>query len=130
MRSTISAVKLVVNSTVYCIYKRKHCATVFTGLLKPFDAVAHILCLFTHYVILDLIQFVVDGSRITCLKDFSASKLDTAALILKPLDSVYHSALRFITGDAYDTPHCILYNIAGWSSLAQRLDKHLINTHT
>ena len=43
---------------------------------------------------------------------------------LKILDSVYHSALRFITGEKYDTHHCILYNKVGWSSLADRRKKH------
>ena len=28
---------------------------------------------------------------------------------LKPLDAVYHSALKFITGDVYSAHHCILY---------------------
>ena len=43
---------------------------------------------------------------------------------LKALDSVYHSALRFITGDSYMTHHCILYNKVGWPSLATRRDQH------
>ena len=47
-----------------------------------------------------------------------------AATTLKPLDSVYHSTIRFITGDPYNTHHCSLYNKAGWTSLAQRGEKH------
>ena len=47
-----------------------------------------------------------------------------SASSLKPLDSVYHSALRFITGDRYDTHHCILYSKVGWPSLAARRDYH------
>ena len=43
---------------------------------------------------------------------------------LKLLDSVFHSALRFITGDAYDTHHCVLYEKVGWSSLKERRDAH------
>ena len=43
---------------------------------------------------------------------------------LKLLDSVFHSALRFITGDAYDTHHCLLYEKVGWSSLKERRDAH------
>ena len=43
---------------------------------------------------------------------------------LKSLDSVYHAALRFITGDSYLTHHCILYNKVGWPSLATRRDQH------
>ena len=37
---------------------------------------------------------------------------------LKSLDSVHHAALRFITGDPYNTHHCILYEKVGWSSLS------------
>ena len=43
---------------------------------------------------------------------------------LKSLDAVYHSALRFITGDIYSTHHCILYNKVGWSSLSDRRNQH------
>lgn len=35
---------------------------------------------------------------------------------LKPLDSVCHSALRFIARDDYGTHHCILYDKVVWSS--------------
>ena len=48
-----------------------------------------------------------------------------SATTLKPLDAVYHSAIRFITGDPYDTHHCTLYANVGWPSLAQRRDKHM-----
>src|SRR4029434_4094635 len=37
---------------------------------------------------------------------------------LKTLDAVYHSALRFITGDRYGTHHCTLYNKVGWPALS------------
>ena len=47
-----------------------------------------------------------------------------AASVLKPLDSVYHSALRFITGDGYRTHHCVLYEKVGWPSLEERRNKH------
>ena len=49
---------------------------------------------------------------------------NASATTLKTLDSVYHSALRFITGDTYNTHHCILYNKVGWPSLAIRRDQH------
>ena len=32
---------------------------------------------------------------------------------LKLLDSVYHSAIRFVTGDAFRTHHCNLYKNVG-----------------
>lgn len=35
---------------------------------------------------------------------------------------VYHSALRFRTGDPYSTHHCHLYQKVCWSSLAVRRD--------
>ena len=40
-----------------------------------------------------------------------------AATTLKPLDAVYHSALYFITGDSFNTHHCILYQKVVRSSL-------------
>jgi exonuclease III len=43
---------------------------------------------------------------------------------LKTLDAVYHSALRFITGDRYGTHHCTLYNKVGWPALSERRDFH------
>lgn len=48
-----------------------------------------------------------------------------AASALKPLDAVYQSGLRFITGDPFDSHNCILSNIAGRSSVALRPDIHL-----
>lgn len=38
----------------------------------------------------------------------------------KPLESVYHSALRFITSDNYSSHRCILYEKVGWASLTVR----------
>ena len=38
--------------------------------------------------------------------------------------TVYHSALRWITGDSYGTHHCTLYGNSGLSSLFERRDKH------
>ena len=43
---------------------------------------------------------------------------------LRHLDTVYHSALRWVTGDSYGTHHCTLYENAGLSSLSERRDKH------
>lgn len=40
--------------------------------------------------------------------------------VIKPLDMAYHSALRFITGDSYNTHHCVVHEKVGWSSLAER----------
>lgn len=37
--------------------------------------------------------------------------------ILKRLEAVYHSAVRFITDDPYGTQHCILYQKVGWLAL-------------
>ena len=45
---------------------------------------------------------------------------------LRPLEAVYHSALRFITGDGYLTHHCTLYEKVGWPSLAVRREHHCL----
>ncbi len=42
---------------------------------------------------------------------------------LKPLDALYHSALRFITGDSYGTHHCLLYQKTGLPALSMRRDQ-------
>ena len=52
--------------------------------------------------------------------------MHASAATLKPLDSVYHSALRFITGDSYDTHHCDLYSNVGWPSLSVRRERHWV----
>ena len=49
---------------------------------------------------------------------------NAAPSVLKPLDTVYHSALRFISGEHYRTHHCILYDRVGWPSLVDRRNKH------
>ena len=49
-----------------------------------------------------------------------------SAATLKPLDAVYHSALRFITVDNDDTHHCELYAKVGWPSLSIRRDGHWV----
>ena len=49
---------------------------------------------------------------------------NAAATDLVPLNSVYHSAIRFITGDDYSTHHCTLYDRVGWTSLEVRRKRH------
>ena len=49
---------------------------------------------------------------------------NAAPTTLLPLDTVYHSALRFITGEGYTTHHCSLYERVGWPSLDERRTKH------
>lgn len=46
------------------------------------------------------------------------------ASVLKPLDAVYHSAIRFITGDRFSTHHCILYQKVNWLPLKSRREMH------
>jgi hypothetical protein len=46
-----------------------------------------------------------------------------SASTLKPLDSVYHWTLRFITGDCFRTQHCTLNEKVDWPFL-MRLEKH------
>ena len=49
---------------------------------------------------------------------------NTAASTLWPLDSVYQSAVRFITDDGYNIHHCVLYDKVGWPSLTERRNNH------
>lgn len=49
---------------------------------------------------------------------------NTTKALLKSVDSVYHSALRFITNSKYHTHHCALYEMVGWPSLHIRRHKH------
>lgn len=42
----------------------------------------------------------------------------------EPSDTVYHSALRFITSDNYKTNNCELYAKVGLPSLSVRYDEH------
>ena len=46
-----------------------------------------------------------------------------SATTLHPLKAVYHSALRFITGESYSTHHCDLYSKVEWTSLSNRCDR-------
>ena len=72
------------------------------------------------------------SNRKTIVQSVILSVLDYGDLIymhasrstLKPLDAVYHSALRFITGDSYLTHHCTLYENVGWPSLVDRREQH------
>ena len=52
--------------------------------------------------------------------------MHTYASTLQPLNAVYHSALRFISGDHSSTHHCNLYQNIGWPSLVVRRKKHLL----
>ena len=52
--------------------------------------------------------------------------MHASASTLKPLNAVFHSALRFITGDRYLTHHCILYEKVGWPSLEVRREQHCL----
>ena len=52
--------------------------------------------------------------------------MHASSTVLKSLDAVYHSALRFITGDKYLTHHCVLYEKVNWPSLAARREEHCL----
>lgn len=52
--------------------------------------------------------------------------MHASANTLKPLDAIYHCALRFIMGDSYKTHHCILYQPVGWASLSVRREQHAL----
>lgn len=49
---------------------------------------------------------------------------NTTKALLQSLDSICHSALRFITRANYLTHHCALYERVGWPSLHIRRNKH------
>lgn len=42
----------------------------------------------------------------------------------KPLDAGYQSTLHFITGDSFNTHHCVLYQKVDWSSLMSHRSLH------
>ena len=44
--------------------------------------------------------------------------------LLRKLDAVYHSAMRFVTKAPYTTHHCDLYALVGWHSLHIRCQTH------
>ena len=52
--------------------------------------------------------------------------MHAAPSTLKLLDAVYHSSLRFITGDGFRTHHCTLYENVGWTSLYDRRERHCL----
>lgn len=52
--------------------------------------------------------------------------MHSSQFLLKKLDVLYHSALRFITGTANRTHHCLLYEMLQWSSLSLRRKFHLL----
>ena len=44
--------------------------------------------------------------------------------LLKILDAVYHSAIRFVTKAPYTTHHCNLYALVGWPSVHTHRQTH------
>lgn len=44
--------------------------------------------------------------------------------LLKKLDVIYHSVIRFVTNAPYNTHHCELYALVGWPSLTMRRLTH------
>ena len=60
---------------------------------------------------------VPDHGDVVCMQALSQS--------LYALDTVYHGALRFITGFKALTHHCTLYERVGWSSLSMCRLRHL-----
>lgn len=53
--------------------------------------------------------------------------INASAQCLQSLDTVYHCALRFITGCKYLTHHCTLYAKAEWPSLYVRRRTHWLS---
>lgn len=55
--------------------------------------------------------------------------LYAAASTLRVLDSVYHSALRFIIGNNYITHYCTVYDKSGWPYLFETLVTIYLQDH-
>ena len=47
--------------------------------------------------------------------------------LLSKLDTIYHSAIRFVTGAPYVTHHCDLYSLIQWPSLHIRRQIHWLS---
>ena len=69
-------------------------------------------------------KLLVQSTFISVLDYGDIIYMHAGDLVLKQLDSIYHSALRFITGDKFRTHHCTLYQSVGWSSLSDRRVQH------
>ncbi len=66
-----------------------------------------------------------EGATLLFVLDYAAVIYRHAASsALKPLDSVYHSALRFITGASCNTYRCLLHDMTCWPSLEMRWNAH------
>lgn len=52
--------------------------------------------------------------------------MHAASSTLKPLDAVYHYALRFITGSGFKTHYCSLYLEVGWVFLTDRREQQFV----
>ena len=69
-------------------------------------------------------KLLVQSTFISVLDYGDIIYMHAGDLVLKQLDTIYHSALRFITGDKFRTHHCTLYQSVGWSSLSDRRVQH------
>ena len=67
---------------------------------------------------------IVEATFLSVLDYGDIIYMHASATALKVLDTVYHSAIRFITQANYDTHHCHLYQLVGWTSLALRRKLH------
>lgn len=63
------------------------------------------------------IKWIMEAVFMSVLDYGDVTKRQAAFAIIKPLDSVYHSALHFITADVYGTHHCTPYERVGDSYL-------------
>ena len=56
-------------------------------------------------------KIIVEATILTVLDYGDVIYRHAASWTLKPLDSIYHSALTFITDASYNTHHCLLYDM-------------------
>ena len=69
-------------------------------------------------------KYLVSATFLPLLDYGDILYMHASATCLRSLDTVYHSALRFVTGCPYLTHHCTLYQKAGWAPLSSRRYTH------
>lgn len=68
----------------------------------------------------------MQSSFLTVLDYGDLIYMHSTSFLLKKLDVLYHSALRFITDATASTHHCTLYETVKWPSLSLRRKFHLL----
>ena len=69
-------------------------------------------------------QKIVQATLLPILDYGDILYMNAPATILNSINTIYHSALRFITGAGFRTHHCLLYQALDWPSLELRRKQH------